>query len=640
LQASFEMNMPRTDNISPVTVREFGELHKSIGVKTISKIDSIRTMTASGFGELDILSESVKIVKNDLLGTLQPSKPVDVGKSSRPEESAKSCSLDTPLILAEECCIAGQKDIPGDDTERANKVVQGEHTAQEIPREFTEECYIVKGDHTLNNDTERLINVVQGEHTAQKMPREFPEECHIVEEDYKLNDVTERVSNVVQGERKARETLHTFTKRKVHGSALQDQSLIELSVVDFQVSVDQVCSALSEYVEKNVCDCRVEPIARKPLSFHSNTQMQRRKMQVEPEPQEDSSAEEDSTVEEDLTVEEDSTVEEESFMESVDKECDEVAQEIQQLLDTIENSSPIPKTRALQKLHAMTVREDDVNRIPTVCTTQWHVIHVLATCLAADNIHLNFRRQICLSLINLSVPVENKANMTLGLDRDLLLDNLWQVIHDRKPESYLCCVCLMNLSYFDDAKDTILHYIPTFARSDYERTEFLLTATKVHVEDEVCIEIEQESACLEQPCLEQPSSLLRMLERMMEINKAYAKVKEINVETESFRWAVGLLLNMSVCPERCAIIGETKIPQHVLESLRDTQNPIEAWKEQSLEEMSLLLILNLAKHPESAPNLWKEFDGRECLDHIIGTGGIHDVRASAIASRFVIGTFG
>jgi len=206
------------------------------------------------------------------------------------------------------------------------------------------------------------------------------------------------------------------------------------------------------------------------------------------------------------------------------------------------------------------------NRIPMVCSGKWDVLTPLAKCLqqeSGDGRHL-----ACLALNNLSIPTENKRVMALGPASGDVIGGLCRVIQEDKQESYLCCICLMNLSFLEASITTILKYSP----------------------------VTEGSAPL--PPLENPDSLLRVLEKLLASAPA-ASAKSGSGKSEGVRWACGLVKNLAKSEENAALIGKTDIPKSVVENIKMSTAPPSRWTSNSLEDFSLFVILNLAQWPVS-----------------------------------------
>ncbi|KAL7449798.1 hypothetical protein ACHAWC_001818 [Mediolabrus comicus] len=134
----------------------------------------------------------------------------------------------------------------------------------------------------------------------------------------------------------------------------------------------------------------------------------------------------------------------------------------------------LKKTTALQQLHDLTIKSTEYNRVPMIQTQKWNIIKALAMALidsCHDIIASNGKQQqqqesmdedrrlILWTLNNLSIPYENKHTMALGDHASLLLKALMVVIQCNLPESYLSCICIMNLTFLADAIKPVTFYV-------------------------------------------------------------------------------------------------------------------------------------------------------------------------------------
>lgn len=260
---------------------------------------------------------------------------------------------------------------------------------------------------------------------------------------------------------------------------------------------------------------------------------------------------------------------------------------IQSLLSDLEDANT--STRALERLFDQTDLAHQHNRIPMVCTSQWDIVAALAKCLSSDA----DRRYACLTLNNLSIPFENKAVLVFGPSSDVLLDAILTKIQSGCKESYLLCILLMNVSYLDDAKLKLVEY---------------------------------------NGALDNEKSLLRTMELLLKTYSRFLAKKVLSVEGEAVRWTTGLLRNLTCIETGARLVAKTTIPSFVLAYVRDSNKPLHQWTEDSLEDLSLQVLVNLAKYPESAECL-KSLNAQHAFDDIVGKGGIHDVRASFLQVR-------
>jgi len=201
------------------------------------------------------------------------------------------------------------------------------------------------------------------------------------------------------------------------------------------------------------------------------------------------------------------------------------------------------------------------NRVPMVCSGKWDVLTPLAKCLTQES--GDGRHLACLALNNLSIPTENKRVMALGPASKDVIGGLCKVIAEDKQESYLCCICLMNLSFLEASISTILQHSP----------------------------IEDSSSPI--PPLANPYSLIRVLEKLL--TNSPAAPKSGSGKSEGVRWACGLIKNLAKSEENAALFGKTEIPKCVVENLRNTSSPPSRWTSNSLEDFSLFVVLNLAQ---------------------------------------------
>ena len=228
----------------------------------------------------------------------------------------------------------------------------------------------------------------------------------------------------------------------------------------------------------------------------------------------------------------------------------------------------------------------------TTLVTDHGIIEIL---LDTECLHSHCRIT-CLILNNLSISFDNKQAMVRS---DRLLNALLTTIHPLPEETYLVCICLMNLSFWQESHSRLLHYCPTPPNIP----------------------------------LENPKSLLRIIESiMLTYVPLLSQTTKLSVEGEAVRWTTGLLRNLvseQQTHHHAKLIAETKLPRCLLSCLRDSHKPLSQWKRDTLEDLALQIVLNLAKWPESSKQL-QHLKAQSYLEHIEGQGGIHDVRVSWI----------
>jgi hypothetical protein len=235
------------------------------------------------------------------------------------------------------------------------------------------------------------------------------------------------------------------------------------------------------------------------------------------------------------------------------------------------------------------------NRVPMVCSGKYDVLVPLTRCLTHDNnAKLHF---VCLALNNLSIPDENKRVMALERGSRTLIGNLCQVIAAGKKEAYLCCICLMNLSVLEASMKLILQFSP---KDPKQKKIAAVLQKKV-------------------PPLENPRSLIRILQDLL----AHA-VRG----TADFRWAFGLLSVLSKHPDNAQLIAQTAIPNVAIENLRSSKLPPSEWKNNSLEDFSLFLILHVSQEVTG-----EALEGAlEVIQPIMNDEGVQGLKATMVCA--------
>ena len=224
---------------------------------------------------------------------------------------------------------------------------------------------------------------------------------------------------------------------------------------------------------------------------------------------------------------------------------------------------------------------------------------------------LEERRLICLILNNLSIPFDNKAVMVLGPNGANLVRVLLDTINGGNPETYLCCVCLMNLSILEDSKKFLTSFIPP-AELDNEK-----------------------SGVASSDPLENPRSLLRALEHMIAIYSTFlTSPNVVSVESQAVLWSMGLFRNLSTQPENAVLIAQTTIPSLAGSCIQNSPNPLCKWTRDSLEDMCLGFLVCLVQSSEAIRILKKSHKGLiSSLKNIAGEPGIHGMRASLVSNQ-------
>ena len=316
----------------------------------------------------------------------------------------------------------------------------------------------------------------------------------------------------------------------------------------------------------------------------------------------------------------------------------------------------LKRTSALQKLHELTTKSLEHNRIPLVQTDKWNIVSALSMTLIEScqngagpnnkNLDEN-RRLICWTMNNLSIPYENKAKMILD-DKCTILQALTMVIRLDLPEAYIACICINNLTFLAGAIRPVTFFVPPVDDDDsyHFKTNGLrtLSATK-----------SEEKMKKFEAVLGNPSSLICTIERMMVNNAPYLLSDVKSVQGEAIRWACGFIRNVTSGGDKqlnssvisttsprgrkgsisnesiqdiCLLISRTKIPKMVVKFLRDSPNAPVRWTRDSLEDLCLCIMCNIARFSSRESLL--HAGAIECLEQIEALPGIHGYRARAI----------
>lgn len=242
--------------------------------------------------------------------------------------------------------------------------------------------------------------------------------------------------------------------------------------------------------------------------------------------------------------------------------------DIPELIEAMLSSKGEKSAAATKRIYELCDVGHKQNRVPMVCSGKYDVLTPLAQCLTQES--GDGRHLACLALNNLSIPTENKRVMALGPASKDVIGGLCKVIAEDKQESYLCCICLMNLSFLEASITTILQHSPS-------------------------------ADSKEKSPLDNPESLLRVLEKLLSNSPSAPKTS--SGKSEGVRWACGLIKNLAKSEENAALLGQTKIPKCVIENIRASTAPPSRWTSNSLEDFSLFVILNLAQWPGSSEAL-------------------------------------
>ena len=155
--------------------------------------------------------------------------------------------------------------------------------------------------------------------------------------------------------------------------------------------------------------------------------------------------------------------------------------------------------------------------------------------------------------------------------------------------------------------------------------------------------------------LSNPASLLRTIERMMITNAPFLLSDVKSVQGEAIRWACGFIRNVTNGEEKkkatdsndvpsprgrkgdiddssiqsiCLLVARTEIPRLVVQFVRESPNPTLKWTKDSLEDICLGIMCNIARF-SSRESLLRAGTA-QCLEKLETLPGIHGYRARAV----------
>jgi hypothetical protein len=267
--------------------------------------------------------------------------------------------------------------------------------------------------------------------------------------------------------------------------------------------------------------------------------------------------------------------------------------DIPELLLTIEKEKGEKSAAAIKRIYELCDVGHKQNRVPMVCSGKWDVLTPLAACLTQES--GDGRHLACLALNNLSIPTENKRVMALGPAAKDVIGGLCNVIAEDKQESYLCCICLMNLSFLEASITTILQHSPVA------------------------------DGAAPVKALENPDSLIRVLEKLL--SNSSSTPKSGSGKSEGVRWACGLIKNLAKSEDNAKLLGKTDIPMCVVDNLRNANTSPNRWTSNSLEDFSLFVVLNLAQWDASKDALI-DAAAVEVIKPIMNEGDLQGLKAT------------
>ena len=206
------------------------------------------------------------------------------------------------------------------------------------------------------------------------------------------------------------------------------------------------------------------------------------------------------------------------------------------------------RTEALSRLHDLTKKPD--NRV-ALCSSGAgrDVVGVLSDALL-DSVDPDSvpsegpggidedRRLICWTINNLTVPYKNKSSIVSSGNFAGLLRGLTAVVSSNLPESYLCCIALLNLTFAAEAVEPVAYFVPPPSDEGRRIRRHPSTAQQLWRDGARTSEMSAR-------VLGNPESLMRVVERMMITNAPFLLSTVKSVQGEAFRWAAGFVRNVT-----------------------------------------------------------------------------------------------
>jgi hypothetical protein len=221
------------------------------------------------------------------------------------------------------------------------------------------------------------------------------------------------------------------------------------------------------------------------------------------------------------------------------------------------------------------------------------------------------RRMALLLINNLCVPMENKEIILMGEPAEILLPAILRILKEHSDDSYLAAVSLFNLSFYEDAKTTLMTYLP------------------------ICNDLVKDDYSYTRPA-DNPDSLVRVMESVV---KDYAPVVLANplvhsVQAETCRWSMGTLRNFATHRDNAYIIAQSTVfPQIAAQLVKEfSHHDLALWTRDSLPDACIMLLVHLVKYDDCIALLDKETI-MDSLSVIKTRGGIHAMRAIAVVLR-------
>jgi hypothetical protein len=319
--------------------------------------------------------------------------------------------------------------------------------------------------------------------------------------------------------------------------------------------------------------------------------------------------------------------------------------DIPQLVDQMLHSkNVIKRAEAVKRIYELCDVAHKHNRVPMVCGAGGGspgnskdnvlLLPALAQCLAKTDCNTNYIRHLsCLALNNLSIPPENKAVLSLGPASKEIIAGLCQIIAEDTPQlSYLGCIVLMNLSFFESSSllQQHIHHSPLNNANDETGggkslnnsppldcspdDSLLCVLEKFLTNNTKSLALTVAAAAAIMPI--QSDTTSGSLPLLAAENNADHDASSSSSHHLRVCWACGLIKNLAKNKENAALMGQTNIPQCLVDiirqssssscSTRPSSSTSSCWTNNGLEFFCLHAILNLAQWPSSSSSSSRE----------------------------------
>mmetsp|Transcript_4583 Transcript_4583/g.6608 ORF Transcript_4583/g.6608 Transcript_4583/m.6608 type:complete len:344 (-) Transcript_4583:362-1393(-) len=281
---------------------------------------------------------------------------------------------------------------------------------------------------------------------------------------------------------------------------------------------------------------------------------------------------------------------------------------MESILPDLSSSAIRKQKKAIQRLYDLTNQKNRHKRVDLVQKFRIHSTCLLKLIKAPEHARMG-----CLILNNLSIPHENKSIL---LQSNLLLKELYTILEELKPETYLACLILRNLSCEQQHHDRLINFSIGKTLLPLLENMFLTFGPLVMHQDE---EKTLSRSSLRSSFLTRSSS--------SEINVASKRMK--SAEFQALTYSAQLLEQLTQT-HAGLVAKHVRLIECLLELIQHlvATTKLHDWTQGSLGDACLVTILQLAQDRRGCRVLREDLYAPMYLMGLVGKGGIHDTRAS------------